>query len=83
MCLVPPRTLHPQATMETTQTRPTNRYLLIEVGLILALLVLSILLYMRPAADGVLRPNWWNWPTLAVLFFAIVGLHTWRRKRGL
>jgi hypothetical protein len=68
--------------MESTPTRHTNRYLLIEVGLIIALLVLAIFLYWRPAADGDLSPPWWHWPSLALLFFSIVGLHTWRRKHG-
>lgn len=76
---------HPylRATMETVQTRQTNRYLLIEVGLIIALLVVSIFLYWRPAAEGDLTQPWWHWPSLALLFFSVVGLHTWRRKRGL
>lgn len=69
--------------MESRTPRRHNGYLLLEVALILALLILAILLYWRPASDGDLRPNWWNWPTLAVLFFSIVALHTWRRKRAL
>ena len=69
--------------MEATPTRRTRRYLLIEVGLILTLIAMTILLYWRPAADGRLTPPWWHWPSLALLFFAVVGLHTWRRKRDL
>jgi uncharacterized integral membrane protein len=62
-------------------TRPGRLYLLIEVGLILALIVLAIFIYWRPAADGALSPPWWHWPLLAILFFGVVGLHTWRKKQ--
>jgi hypothetical protein len=58
----------------------TDRVLLIEVVLILVLVGMAIVLYWRPAAEGFLSPSWWSWMVLAVLFFTVAWLHTWRRR---
>lgn len=55
--------------------------LMIEVALVIALFVLFLLLYLVPAGSGVLVPAWWAWPVLAVVFFGILVLERWRRKR--
>ena len=50
--------------------------------MVLALIVLGIVFYLRPAGEGELGAQWWEWGVMAVLFFAIVGLRTWRRRRA-
>lgn len=52
-----------------------------EVVLTLILVGLAIYLYLRPAAEGLTSAEWWHWILLAALFFSIVALHTWRRRR--
>jgi hypothetical protein len=61
--------------------RKTDRWLLLEIGMVLAFLVLAIFLYWRPAAGRVWTPQWWHGLALVGLFFAIVGLHMRRRRR--
>lgn len=65
-----------------TDPRKTNRLLLLEVGMVLAFIVLGIVVYLRPAGEGRLGSPWWAWGSMAVLIFAIAGLHTWRRRRS-
>lgn len=67
--------------MEPARERRTSRMLVLEVGLILVLIGLGIVLYWRPAAEGMLAPRWWHWVLLAGIFFSVVGLETRRRKR--
>jgi hypothetical protein len=55
--------------------------LLVQVVLILALLGLGVVLYWRPASDGLLAPRWWHWVVLFVLFIVVVGMGTYRRRR--
>lgn len=55
--------------------------LMVEVVLVLALFVLFLVLYLVPAGSGALVPAWWAWPVLAVVFFGILVLERWRRKR--
>ncbi len=57
-----------------------NRWLLLEVGLALLLLVLAITLYLRPAAEGFHAAAWWHWIVLAMLLFSVLGLRTWRGR---
>jgi hypothetical protein len=61
--------------------RRVDRALLAEVVLVLALVALGLVLFWRPAASGVLNPRWWHWTVLAVLFFSVVGLAGYRRRR--
>ncbi len=58
-----------------------DRLLPFETALVFVLLGLTIVWYWRPAAEGPLTPQWWQWLTLSLLFFGAVGLHTWRRRR--
>ena len=55
--------------------------LLLEAVLVLALFVLFLVLYLVPAGSGALIPAWWAWPLLATVFFGILLLERWRRKR--
>jgi lipopolysaccharide export LptBFGC system permease protein LptF len=67
-----------------TQTPPrsgSDPILLVEAVLVLLLFALFIMLYFVPAGGGTLEPRWWAWPVLALLFFGILGLEHWRRKR--
>src|SRR5688500_6002991 len=61
--------------------RQTNRWLLVEIGMVLAFLVLAIFLYWRPAADRVLNPQWWHGLALVGFFFAIMAVHMFRRRK--
>lgn len=66
------------------QTPPgsgTDRVLLLEAVLALLFFALFIMLYFVPAGGGTFRPRWWAWPVLAGLFFGILALDQWRRKR--
>lgn len=68
--------------MTTTRARSgTDRVLLLEAVLVLVLLALFLILYFVPAGEGTFEPAWWAWPLLAALFFGILGLEQWRRKR--
>lgn len=67
--------------MSSTTGSGTDRGLLLEVGLGLILFVLGVVLFFQPAAEGPLSPRWWHWLVLGVLFFALVGVHTFRRKQ--
>jgi hypothetical protein len=63
-----------------TAPRKTNRLLLLEVAMVLLLIVLAIVFYLRPAGEGTVAAPWWKWMLIAALFFAAVGLRTWRRR---
>lgn len=68
--------------MANLPARSTDRLMLVEVGLALALIALAINLYLRPARTETLTSaEWWHWVLMAGLFFGIVGVHTFRRKR--
>jgi hypothetical protein len=58
----------------------SDRLHLLQIGLILLLLGLGVILYWRPAADGLLAPRWWHWVVLAAIFFSVVGLVARRRR---
>lgn len=62
--------------------RKTDRWLLVEVAMVLALIVLGIVFYLRPASEGNLAASWWKWALIAILFFGVVGLRTWRRRNA-
>jgi peptidoglycan/LPS O-acetylase OafA/YrhL len=67
-----------------TQNRPrsgADRILLLEALLTLVLVALFMVLYFVPASDPTFEPEWWAWPVLAGLFFGILALDRWRRKR--
>lgn len=64
------------------EPRQTDRLLLLEAGLILLLVVLTVFLYWVPAARVPFAPRWYAPLVLGGLFFAILGLHSWRRRRG-
>jgi uncharacterized membrane protein len=65
--------------------RRTDRVLLAEVTLILVLFGLGIVFYWRPAAAGWEGDStaWWQWLLLGAVFFAIMALETFRRRRKL
>jgi peptidoglycan/LPS O-acetylase OafA/YrhL len=66
------------------QNRPrggADRILLLEALLALILFALFLLLYFVPAGEATFEPAWWAWPVLAGLFFGILLLDQWRRKR--
>ena len=66
------------------QTRPdsgVDRILLLEAALALLLFALFMALYFVPAGEATFQPAWWAWPVLAGLFFGILLLDQWRRKR--
>ena len=65
-----------------TAPRKTNRLLLLEVSMVLALVALAIVFYLRPASGGTVAAPWWQLVLMGALFFAIAGLHTWRRRRS-
>ena len=68
--------------MKNTPSRGgADRILLLEAVLALLLFALFVMLYVVPAGDATLEPRWWAWPVLAVLFFGILLLDQWRRKR--
>lgn len=56
--------------------------LLLEVGLVLLLLGLFIALYWVPSSDETFVADWWVFPLLGALFFGILLLEGWRRRRG-
>lgn len=62
--------------------RPTDWTLLLEIGLGLLLIGLSIVFFWRPAAMGLESSRWWHGVLLGALFFGIIGLHRWRRGRS-
>jgi len=59
----------------------TDPILLLEAGLTLLLFALFIILYFQPAGTGDVVPEWWTAPLLGALFFTILLLERWRRKR--
>jgi hypothetical protein len=62
--------------------RPLNRLLLVEIGIGLLLFGLAIYLYWIPAARAPFVPRWWSLPVLAGLFFGLLVVDRWRRRRG-
>ena len=58
-----------------------DRILLLEALLALILFALFMVLYFVPAGEATFEPAWWAWPVLAGLFFGILVLDQWRRKR--
>ncbi|MEX2582899.1 MAG: hypothetical protein WD766_06485 [Gemmatimonadota bacterium] len=66
--------------MTAAADRRVEKALIVEILMVLALVVLAMLLYWRPAATGMLSPRWWHWVALGALFFAILALHTWRAR---
>ena len=65
----------------TRAPRGSNPLLLVEAALALLLFGLFVYLYLLPAARPPFDPAWWTWPLLGVLFFTLVGLDAWRRKK--
>ena len=66
------------------QTPPrsgADRVLLLEAVLTLLFFALFVMLYFVPAGGSTFRPRWWAWPVLVGLFFGILSLEQWRRKR--
>jgi hypothetical protein len=61
--------------------RRTDRMLLLELGLVLLLIGLSVEFFWRSAAANFIGARWWQWVTLVALFFGILLLHQWRRRR--
>jgi hypothetical protein len=59
----------------------TDYVLLLEWAMGLLLVGLSVALYFRPAGGPTFQPQPWAWPVLAALFFGILYLDRWRRKR--
>ena len=67
--------------MTQNPPRRTDRILLLEAVLALLLIALFLGLYFVPAGKPTFEPEWWAWPVLAGLFFGILLLDQWRRKR--
>jgi hypothetical protein len=67
--------------ISTRPRKPADPILLIEAALVLVFLGLFLALYFVPAGEGSLLPQWWAWPILAGIFFGILLLERWRRKR--
>ena len=67
--------------MTQNPPRRTDRILLLEALLALVLVALFMVLYFVPASDPPFEPEWWAWPVLGGLFFGILLLDQWRRKR--
>ena len=72
----PTHTMNPE-----TGSGRTDPILLLEAVLALVLFGLFILLYFRPFGLGDPTPAWWTAPLLGGLFFAILFLERWRRKK--
>ena len=68
--------------MPEPSRQPTDRLLVLEAGLTLALIGLAVYLYLRPAAEGLRSAMWWHWMLLGVLFFGIIALHMARKRRA-
>lgn len=66
---------------ERSRTGGTDRLLLWEAGLALVLFALAVYLFVIPAARDDLSPAWWTWVLLAILFFGLLGLDDYRRRR--
>ena len=66
---------------QNSPRRGVDRILLLEALLALLLVALFLLLYFVPAGEPTFEPVWWAWPVLAGLFFGILLLDRWRRKR--
>lgn len=62
--------------------RGTDPLLLAEAGLAIVLFALFFYLFLIPAARPLYDPAWWTWPLLGSLFFALIGLDSWRRRRN-
>lgn len=67
---------------ETRGPRGAEPLLLLEAGLVLVLFALFVFLFLLPSARPPFTPGWWNWPLVALVFFALVGVDAFRRKRG-
>jgi len=68
--------------MPPTTSRSFDPFLLAEVVLVLVLIGLSVVFYLRPAADHLPDARWWQWMLLGALFFGVLGLDGYRRRRG-
>ncbi|MDR0787077.1 MAG: hypothetical protein LBG44_04330 [Gemmatimonadota bacterium] len=61
-------------------TRFTDWAYLLAAAFSIALLVLAIVFFWRPAGSGHLAPSWWMAVVMGVLFFMVLGLG-YNRKR--
>lgn len=59
--------------------RGTDRFLVAEVLLALILFAVAVYFFVVPSASAPALPPWWVGIVLAILFFAIVLLETYRR----
>ncbi|MBW3628832.1 MAG: hypothetical protein KY464_05995 [Gemmatimonadetes bacterium] len=66
---------------QTSPRGAADHVLLLEAVLVLLFFALFIMLYFVPAGGNTFRPEWWAWPVLVGLFFGILALDQWRRKR--
>jgi membrane protein implicated in regulation of membrane protease activity len=60
-------------------SRGTDRLLVAEVLLALILFAIAVYFFVVPSASAPTLPPWWVGIVLAILFFAIVLLETYRR----
>lgn len=60
----------------------TDRMLLLEAALALVFFALMIVLYWVPSARETSTSGWWRPLLPTAVFFLILGLDGWRRKRG-
>jgi protein-S-isoprenylcysteine O-methyltransferase Ste14 len=65
---------------EPSPTR-NDPLLLLEAVLVVLLVVLFIVLYFIPIASDSFLPEWWAWIVLAILFFGVLALDSWRRRK--
>lgn len=65
----------------TGSPRGTDPLLLVEAALALLLFGLFVFLFLLPAARPPFLPRWWTWLLVGTVFFALLGLDAWRRKR--
>lgn len=67
-------------TMPSDPSSPIDRMLLIEVVLGIVLGALAVYFYIVPAGSAEFSPPWWVGFVLAILFFSIVIMETFRRR---
>lgn len=66
--------------MATEPSPPVDRLLLVEVVLGIVLGALAVYYFIVPAGSAEFVPSWWVGFVLAILFFSIVIMETFRRR---
>lgn len=68
--------------MRSSTTGRADPLLLLEVVLVLALFGLAVALYLIPSAREPFVPHWWTPLLLGALFFGVLALDVYRRRRA-